>query len=88
MHAEALVIVLVLIFGCAAFFFGVICLIWRAMAWVGRGVLSIVRPSSGGGGRAPARMAPTVRICPQEHCRRVDYRGEARYCSQCGSPMR
>lgn len=87
MHADALVIVLVLVFGCAAFLFGVICLIWRAMVWVGRGVLSIGRPSSGRGVRAPARMAPAVRICPRELCRRVEYRREACYCSQCGSPM-
>lgn len=87
MHGDALVVVLVLVFGCAAFFFGLLYMLCRIVAWFGRGVANVFRPASrlARGGSTPRRSA--VRVCPRERCRRVEYRRDARYCSQCGAPL-
>ncbi len=83
MHGDFLLLVLLMVFGCAAFFFGVIYLFCRLFGWVGRGMLSAVRPG------APENRAGTTqeRVCLRSGCRRVEYRPEARYCSQCGAPF-
>ena len=36
MHGDVLLIVLVLVFGCAAFFFGILYALGRAVAWMER----------------------------------------------------
>ncbi len=90
MHGELPILVLVLIFGCAAFFFGVVYLIGRAIAWVAKSLASLVGwtcdPST-----APSRLERVGksrrRACPRPGCRRVEYRHGARFCSQCGSPL-
>ena len=87
MHVDALVIILVLVLGCAAFIFGVISLAWQALAWVGRGALGTVRPRRGGNTPPAGMTVRGGRVCPRPECRRVEKRREARYCSQCGSPM-
>lgn len=87
MQVDALVIILVLILGCAAFLFGVISLIWQILAWVGRGMVSTIRPRPAGKASPAAPMLRSRRVCPRLECRRVEKRREARYCSQCGSPM-
>lgn len=86
MHGDALVIVLLLVFGCAAFLFGVIYLLLKLLAALGRGVAGVFRRPSSGNGLGEARVCSRVRVCPRERCRKVEYR-DARYCSQCGTPL-
>ncbi len=83
MHGDVLLIVLVLVFGCAAFFFGILYALGRAVAWVGRGVWGVCRPGSPPVG--PRGLG--VRFCPRTECRRVERRRDARYCSQCGQRL-
>ena len=87
MHGDALVVVLILIFGCAAFFFGLIYALGRCFAWMGRGVTGLFRPRRPGDPRSqpPRRTRPGV--CPNEKCRHVEYRRGARYCGQCGASL-
>jgi hypothetical protein len=90
MHGELPILVLILIFGCAAFFFGVVYLIGRAIAWLAKSLASLVGwscDSAVAPGR-PARMgAQQRRVCPRSGCHRVEYRHGARYCSQCGARL-
>lgn len=88
MPGDALVALVVLIFGCAAFFFGVIYMICRAFAWVGRGLWGMA-------GRSPLTARPAgdpVRtasrnVCSRDGCRRVENRRGASFCSRCGAPL-
>ena len=90
MHGDVALFLLLLVLGCAAFFFGVVYLIGRAIAWVAGGLLSLF----GGGRRACCDRARRTgdprsqgRVCPRGDCRRVEYRIGARYCSQCGERL-
>jgi len=88
MHGDVAIVVLILVFGCAAFFFGVIYMVGRALAWVGRGVWRL----AGGSPRVTARCCGTApggatRMCTREGCRRIENRRGARYCSRCGAPL-
>ncbi len=87
MHGEAFAVVLILIFGCAAFFFGLIYGFCRLFAWLGRGVWGLVWPQrlSDDGPRAVGWSRPGS--CPNRRCKNVEYRRGARYCSQCGAPL-
>ena len=83
MPFEPFVVVLVLVFGCAAFLLWILyCLGWIA-GKAGGGFLRLF-----GGGRRFKTMQREARalICTNERCRKVEYR-EGRYCSQCGSPL-
>ncbi len=84
MHGDAVLIVLLLVFGCVAFGFGVIYLLCQLLAWVWRGLLGIFRPGRGADEVGPRMPGLRSRVCPNEHCRKVEYR-EARFCSQCGT---
>ena len=88
MHGDALLLILVMVFGCAAFFFGVIYLVFRVFAWFGRGFVGVFRtapPKEPVGG--PHRRRALL-VCPREECQRVEGRRDARYCSQCGVSLR
>ncbi len=85
MQVDAVVILLVLVLGCAAFFFGLFYLALRALAWMGRGMWGTVRPTGKRGTAAGSASRP--RVCPRDRCRRLEYRAEARYCGQCGEPL-
>ncbi len=88
MHGgDVLLVVLLLVFGCAAFFFGVICVFCHLFAWMGRGVAGIFRPHGSVGASARPGLGSRRRKCPNERCRRIEYR-DAHYCSQCGTPLR
>lgn len=88
MQGDALLLILVMVFGCAAFFFGVIYLIGRALAWCGRGFVGVFR-SAPSGKQAGSDLGPGRQlVCPREECRREEDRPDARYCSQCGAPLR
>lgn len=86
MHGDLLLVVLILVFGCAAFLFGVIYLVCSIIGFVGRGVFRVLRPTRRrmdleGGARHPKTL-----VCSRAHCRKVEHR-EASYCSQCGAPL-
>lgn len=88
MHGDVAIVVLILIFGCAAFFFGVIYIIARALGWIGRGLWTL----AGGSPRAAARCcgpAPSgaSAVCTRDGCQRIENRWRARYCSRCGAPL-
>ena len=84
MHGDALLLIFAMIFGCAAFLFGVIYLICRMLGWVGRGFAGIFRPGAAAAERRMTSEGPRGRVCPREECRRVESRLDARYCSRCG----
>jgi len=87
MHGDLLLILVVLIFGCAAFLFGVVYIVCSAVGFVGRGLMSIVRPRTGRFicGGASVRLGPPS-ICPRENCRKIEHR-RASFCSRCGTRL-
>lgn len=88
MHGgDVLLVVLLLVFGCAAFFFGVICVLCHLFAWMGRGVAGIFHPHRSVGASPRPGLGSRRRKCPNERCRRIEHRA-ALYCSQCGTPLR
>ena len=85
MAADAvIVVVFMLVVGCAAFLFGVVYLICRLLGGVGRCMMRIVRP---GPGEAAGARASTIQVCPREQCRKSEYRSDARFCSRCGTRL-
>lgn len=96
MHGDILIILVLLVLGVAAFFFGVIYAACRALASVGRGIVRLLSPR--GVPCSPRASAPpaarpaqsqgrrTFRVCPREQCRHVEHR-PARFCSQCGAKL-
>jgi len=84
MQVDVIVILLIVVFGCAAFLFGVFYLVGHVVYSVWRGLVNLVRPgrASRHGVTAEARQ----RICPRRGCRKIEHR-DARFCSQCGSPL-
>ena len=86
MNGDLLLVVLILVFGCADFLFGLVYVVWCVVGAVGRAMWSLVRP------RRPVGTAERVRTfgravyCPRLNCRKVEYRN-ARFCSQCGAPL-
>ncbi len=81
------VIVFVLVFGCAAFLFGILYLVCRLIGGAGRCMIRVLSPP---GERVPERpVAPESKglMCTHGQCRRIEYRSRARFCSQCGAPL-
>lgn len=86
MQVDLLVIGLVLVFGCAAFLFGILYAIFQLLAGIGKAVWSALFPERKRyAGRAMA-AGRKRRICPRPRCRRVEYR-DANFCSQCGQRL-
>ncbi len=81
MSGDALVVILILVLGCAALVFGVLYVIARAFGEVGKGFFAVLR-----GPRGDRRPRPRVRVCSRERCRKTEVR-DGRYCSQCGAPL-
>ena len=86
MHGDLLLVVLILVFGCAAFLFGLVYVVGCVVSAVGRGMWTLIHPSRCSGPPAPARKLSRPLRCPRVNCRKVEYRN-ARFCSQCGAPM-
>ncbi len=86
MHGDLVLVALILVFGVAAFLFGLVYVVWCIVGTVGRGMWSLVRP------RRPVGMAECARsfgrggFCPRLNCRKVEYR-RAKFCSQCGTEL-
>lgn len=88
MHADLVLVLLVIVFGCAAFLFGLVYIVGSMVGAVGRGFWSFLRPTSRWGGgcgmRLPGIGRSTGRACP--NCRHVDSRAVC-FCSRCGSKV-
>jgi|CXWL01.1.fsa_nt_gi hypothetical protein len=82
---DLLLVGVVLVLGCAAFFVGVMYLIGSFLTFVGRGILAFVFPH-----RRMVKRSPFLgrnRVCPNPKCGEVESRS-ARYCGHCGTEMR
>ena len=86
MHGDVLLVVAILVCGCAAFLFGVIYFVFSVVGFVGRGVFGLFRPHRPPSGRRLMAKSATTLKCPREQCRKVEHR-DAEYCSQCGAPL-
>jgi hypothetical protein len=86
MHADVVVLILVLVLGCAAFIFGILYVIGRLIGGIGRGVISIFRSSRPGASAQRFNPCRKMRVCPRPECRKIENR-DALYCSQCGARL-
>lgn len=87
MPGDLLLVILIVVLGCTAFFFGVIYVLCQGVAWIWRGVTGVFRrqPNSRAtSARRIKRGAPLT--CPRSECGKVERR-PARYCSQCGTRL-
>ena len=87
MHADLVLVLLVIVFGCAAFLFGLVYIVGSIVGMIGRGFWSFLRPTRRLGGGCGTRMRVAgggVRGCSA--CGNVDPR-TARYCARCGSKL-
>ncbi len=87
MHGESLLIIFVLLFGCAAFLFGVIYLIGRTIGWLVSGLANLFGFRRD---RLPDMAKPVASnepVCTREGCGRIERRRGARYCGHCGAPL-
>lgn len=86
MPLEPLALMLLVVLGCAAFFFcAIYAMIRMAMAVLG-GAAQLLRPRAKLPGQAAGERRERVRICSRPQCRRVEHR-RAQFCSQCGAPL-
>lgn len=87
MHADVVVILLLLVFGWVACLFGVLYVAWQAISAGWRGLTGLFHLRRGVSGRS---CPPTTRagalVCPRPECRKIERR-EARFCSQCGARL-
>ncbi len=85
MYGDPVVVILVMIIGCAALIFGVLYFLGRAAGTIGRGFLAILGIGRSNVAESGLNGNDTV-VCSNEKCRKIECR-DARYCSQCGSPL-
>jgi hypothetical protein len=85
-HGDVVVIVLLLVCGCAAFLFGAIYLVCQLFIGLGRGLMSVVTPGKQRGASTVAARPGRALACPNSHCRKIERR-PAQYCSQCGTSL-
>ena len=86
MHADAVAVLLILVFGCAAFLFGVLYVIWQGIGAAWRGLTGLGRARGAACGPGVPTAEPGGLVCPRPECRRIERR-EARFCSQCGARL-
>ena len=86
MHGDLVLVALILVFGVAAFLFGLVYVVWCVVGAFGRGMWSLVRPWRSVPTSECARRLGRAVYCPRPNCRKVEYRN-ARFCSQCGAPL-
>jgi len=83
-----IVVVFMMVLGCATLVFGVLYFLCRLLGGAGRCVIRALRPRhrvEPGMLRTPMRKGL---VCPREQCRKIEYRSNARFCSRCGSQLR
>ena len=81
MHGDLLLVVGILVFGCAAFLFVVGYLLWSGIEFIGTRLVRLGRPRQQG----EAGQMVTLR-CPRERCGIVEHR-RATFCRQCGARL-
>lgn len=86
MYADPFMVLVVLVLGCAAFFFGVIYFFFRLISGVGRGLYRMLYPERSSNPRRHHGRLSTVRVCPRPACGKREHRA-ANFCSQCGTPL-
>ncbi|MCO6435945.1 MAG: hypothetical protein J5J06_02530 [Phycisphaerae bacterium] len=86
MPLEPLALMLLVVLGCAAFFFCVIYATIQVMMAMINGVARLFRPRSKRATRRPYVNPLSLRYCPRPECRRVEDR-PARFCSVCGAKL-
>lgn len=79
---DVLLVGVVLVLGCVAFFVGLMYLLFSTLTVVGRSMWALFFPGSRFAGRPLGRSA----ACPNPKCRAVERR-PARFCSHCGTKM-
>ncbi len=84
MPMEPLVVVILLVVGCAAFLLWVLyCLFW-VFGRAGGGFMRLI--GLGPAQPPPSTTAAAATVCSNDRCQKVERR-KGRYCSQCGSPL-
>ena len=86
MQGDLLLVALILVFGVAAFLFGLVYVVWCIVGGIGRGMWSLLRPLRPVGKMGRACTFGGTVYCPRLNCRKVEYRN-ARFCSQCGATL-
>ena len=86
MGADPLLILLILVFGCAAFFLGLLYLIGRVFTTAGRGFRRLVGGRARGANGAQHYCGTRPLACPRASCRNVEHR-PATFCSRCGARL-
>lgn len=87
MQGDGLLIIFVLLFGCAAFLFGVIYMIGRAIGWLVLGVAELLGLRRKRLPESAEPVAPTAVVCTRTACGHIEHRRDAAYCGQCGAPL-
>jgi len=83
MHGDLILFLFVLVFGCAAFFFGFAYLIGKLIGGLVFGVGRIFGWKRHVRGRPGSGFWAEGLVCPRPGCGKVEHRA-ARYCGQCG----
>ena len=86
MHAEILLVLLVMVLGCAACVLGVLYALGRVIAFGGRTLFRAVAPGRARRQRAGAPQRSAGPTCPRPECRHTDPR-DGRFCAMCGAPL-
>jgi len=82
MQEGVFLVLIVALFALAALLFGLFTVLWGIVGGVGRGIARLFTGSDRTGRSVPRRRGKPL-ICPNERCKKVEYR-EAIFCSQCG----
>lgn len=86
MHADLALMLLVLVFGCAAFLFGIVYFVYWMLSTVWSGVVTVMTPASKKPSRKAGAASPSGQACPNRDCRHAEWR-EASYCCRCGARL-
>jgi hypothetical protein len=86
MHGDFLIVLLLMVVGCAALLFGIVYMFCQFFARIGRGLLGVIAPGRVAGADGWGGRCGRPRVCPNDRCRKVEHR-PASYCSQCGTRL-
>lgn len=86
MHADLALMLLVLVFGCAAFLFGIVYFVYWMLSTVWGGLVMVATPASKKLSGKSGAASSTGQVCPNRHCRHAERR-EASYCCRCGARL-
>lgn len=86
MQGDFLIVLLLVVVGCAALLFGVIYMFCQFFARIGRGLVGIIAPGRSAGSDGQVRRCSRPQVCQNKRCRKIEYRA-ARFCSQCGTRL-